>query len=82
MNLGIKTMVLFRVTLIEFGMIGITLAGIVVACQTTVERTHVALDEHELLKLSASQTANCPPLNKEWVALFRSLHPIKTRFSK
>ncbi len=30
-------------------MIGITLASIVVARQTTVERTHVALNEHELL---------------------------------
>jgi Na+/H+ antiporter NhaB len=34
-------MVLFRVTLIEVGMIGITLASIVVARRTTVERTHV-----------------------------------------
>jgi hypothetical protein len=75
MNLGIKTMVLFRVTLIEAGMIGITLAGIVVACRTTVEHTHVALDEHELLKLSASQTANCPPLNKEWVATLSQSAP-------
>jgi hypothetical protein len=76
--LGTKTMVLFRVTLIEIGMIGITFTGIVVAHRTTVERTHVALDEHELLKLSASQTANCPPLNTEWVTLFRSPHLIKT----
>ncbi len=30
-------MVLFRVTLIEAGMIGITLAGIVVTCRTVVE---------------------------------------------
>ncbi len=43
MNLGIKTMVLFRVTLIEAGMIGITLAGIVVARRTTVERTMLLL---------------------------------------
>jgi hypothetical protein len=40
--LGIKTMVLFRVTLIEAGMIGITLTGIVIPRWTTVERTHVA----------------------------------------
>jgi hypothetical protein len=42
-------MVLFWVTLIEASMIGITLDGIVVACWITVERTHVAFDEHELL---------------------------------
>ncbi len=42
-------MVLFRVTLIEAGMIGITLAGIVVARRIVVKRTHVALDEHEFL---------------------------------
>ncbi len=42
-------MVLFRVTLIEASMIGITLAGIVIAHRTAVERTRVALDEHELL---------------------------------
>jgi hypothetical protein len=71
-------MVLFLVTLIEIDMIGITLTGIVVARRTTVELTHVALDEHKLLKLSASQTANCPPLNTDWVALFRNPHPIKT----
>jgi hypothetical protein len=51
---------LFRATLIKAGMIGITLAGIVVARRIAV-------------KLSASQTANCPPLkfrvlNTEWVA--------------
>jgi len=48
-------MVLFRVTLIEAGMIGITLAGIVVIRRTTVERTHVALDEHELLNSLGAQ---------------------------
>ncbi len=48
-------MVLFRVTLIEAGMIGITLLGIVVARRTTVERTHVALDEHELLNSLGAQ---------------------------
>jgi len=48
-------MVLFRVTLIEAGMIGITLASIVVARQTTVERTHVALDEHELFNNLGAQ---------------------------
>ncbi len=42
-------MVLFRVTLIEADMIGITLACIVVVRWTAVERTHVALNEHELL---------------------------------
>jgi hypothetical protein len=42
-------MVLFWVTLIEAGMIGITLVGIVVARQIAVKRTHVALDEHEFL---------------------------------
>jgi len=41
-------MVLFQVTLIEAGMIQITLVGIVVACRTVVERPHVALDEQEL----------------------------------
>jgi hypothetical protein len=66
-------MVLFRVTLIEAEMIGITLAGIVVTRRTAVERTHVALDEHELLKLKFRV------LNTEWVALFRSPHPIKTQ---
>jgi len=48
-------MVLFRVTLIEVGMIGITLADIVVARRTTVERTHVALDEHEFLNSLGAQ---------------------------
>jgi len=48
-------MVLFRVTLIEAGMIGITLAGIVVARRTAIERTHVALDEHELLNSLGAQ---------------------------
>ncbi len=48
-------MVLFRVTLIEAGMIRITLAGIVVARRTSVERTHVALDEHELLNSLGAQ---------------------------
>ncbi len=42
-------MVLFRVTLIEADMIGITLACIVVVRWTAVERTHVAFDEHKLL---------------------------------
>jgi hypothetical protein len=37
-------MVLFWLTLIEAGMIGITLAGIVVARRTAVKRTHVALE--------------------------------------
>ncbi len=41
-------MVLFQVKLIEAGMIGITLASIVIACWRAVERTHVALDEHKL----------------------------------
>ncbi len=48
-------MVLFWVTLIEAGMIGITLASIVVARRTVVERTHVALDEHELLNSLGAQ---------------------------
>ncbi len=48
-------MVLFRVTLIEVGMIEITLVGIVVARRTAVERTHVALDEHELLNSLGAQ---------------------------
>jgi hypothetical protein len=48
-------MVLFQVTLIEAGMIGITLAGIVVAHRTIVERTHVALDEHKLLNNLGAQ---------------------------
>jgi hypothetical protein len=48
-------MVLFWVTLIEASMIGITLVGIVVACWITVERTHVALDEHELLNSLGTQ---------------------------
>jgi len=48
-------MVLFRVTLIEVGMIGITLAGIVVACRIAVKRTHVALDEHEFLNSLGAQ---------------------------
>jgi hypothetical protein len=42
-------MVLFRVTLIEAGMIRITLTGIVVAHRTAVKRTHVALDEHPIV---------------------------------
>jgi hypothetical protein len=41
-------MVLFRVTLIEAGMIGITFVGIVVARRIAIECTHVAFDEHEL----------------------------------
>jgi hypothetical protein len=48
-------MVLFRVTLIKADMIGITFAGIVVTPQTAVERTHVALDEHELLNNLGAQ---------------------------
>jgi hypothetical protein len=48
-------MVLFRIPLIEAGMIGITLAGIVIVRRTTVERTHVALDEHELLNSLGAQ---------------------------
>jgi hypothetical protein len=48
-------MVLFRVTLIEAGMIRITLAGIVVVRRTPVERTHVVLDEHELFNSLGAQ---------------------------
>jgi hypothetical protein len=48
-------MVLFWVTLIEAGMIRITLASIVVVRQTTVEHTHVAFDEHELLNSLGAQ---------------------------
>ncbi len=36
-------------------MIGITPAGIVVARRTTVEYTHVALDEHKLLNNLGAQ---------------------------
>ncbi len=36
-------------------MIGITLAGIVVACRIAVKRTHVALDEHEFLNSLGAQ---------------------------
>ncbi len=45
----IKTMVLFRVTLIEAGMIGITLVGIVIARRTTVEvadHVYTLLQQH------------------------------------
>ncbi len=48
-------MVLFWVTLIEAGMIGITFAGIVIARWTVVECTHVAFDEHELLNSLGAQ---------------------------
>jgi hypothetical protein len=48
-------MVLFRVTLIEASMIGITLVGIVVARRTAIKHTHVALDEHELLNSLGAQ---------------------------
>jgi len=47
--------VLFRVTLIEAGMIGITLAGIVVARWIAIKRTHVALDEYEFLNSLGAQ---------------------------
>jgi hypothetical protein len=43
-------------------MIGITLAGIIVTRQTAVERTHVALDEHELLNSLGDALLN-PLLN-------------------
>ncbi len=48
-------MVLFRVTLIEASIIEITLAGIVVARRTAIERTHVAFDEHKLLNNLGAQ---------------------------
>jgi hypothetical protein len=48
-------MVLFRVTLIEAGMIGITLVGIVIARRAAVERTHVAFNEHKLLNNLGAQ---------------------------
>ncbi len=48
-------MVLFWVTLIEASMIGITLAGIVIACWIIVECTHVAIDEHEVLNNLGTQ---------------------------
>jgi hypothetical protein len=48
-------MVLFQVTLIKAGMIGITLAGIIIVRRTVVKHTHVALDEHELLNSLGAQ---------------------------
>ncbi len=51
----VSNRVLFRLTLIEAGMIGITFTAIVVARWTAVERTHVALDEHELLNNLGAQ---------------------------
>jgi hypothetical protein len=72
-------MVLFWVTLIEAGMIGITLAGIVVARWIAVK---VECKPNCQLPTSEVQSSEHGVGCQVTVALFRSPHPIKTRFSK
>ncbi len=62
-------MVLFRVTLIEAGMIRITLAEVECKPNCQLPTSEVQSSEHGV---------GC----QVTVALFRSPHPIKTRFSK
>jgi predicted oxidoreductase len=53
-------------------MIGITLAGIVVACWIAVEHTHVVLDEHELLNSLGAQGIPQLGMDKPIIEKFRS----------